>query len=126
MLSAGLLKSGSYPATTITIRIWCRLPNLGQERAQDEGPLIASRGEHTTQWMCHLCRHPYQKYGYGLVFIVGLGTYAAYTISKARLVPLAIMLVSRPALAIAVALQPRACPASTGNIPATSGECCGQ
>ncbi|CAL5223959.1 g6565 [Coccomyxa viridis] len=45
------------------------------------------------QWRYAQRRHPYQKYGYGLVFIVGLGTYAAYTISKARLVPLAIMLV---------------------------------
>ena len=35
--------------------------------------------------MCLPCRHPYQKYGYGLVFVVGLGVYAAFTISKARL-----------------------------------------
>ena len=28
------------------------------------------------------CRHPYQKYGYGLVFLVGLSVYAAYTVTK--------------------------------------------
>ena len=30
------------------------------------------------------CRHPYQKYGYGLVFLIGLSVYAAYTVTKVR------------------------------------------
>lgn len=34
------------------------------------------------QWRYAQRRHPYQKYGYGLVFVVGLGVYAAFTISK--------------------------------------------
>lgn len=79
--SVGIYPFASYHHQCYTIP--CRVHDWGHP-----GPMMQGMPA-LTMMPCLLCRHPYQKYGYGLVFIVGLGAYAAYTISKARLMPIA-------------------------------------